>query len=41
MGYVLTFLAGGLFGVVTMCIFIVSGNEIRKEEKRSGERHIE
>ena len=33
MGYVLAFFVGTMFGVVTMCIFIVSGNESRMEEK--------
>ena len=32
MGYVLAFFAGTMFGIVTMCIFIVSGNESRIEE---------
>lgn len=32
MGYVLAFFAGTMFGVVTMCIFIVSGNESGTEE---------
>lgn len=32
MGYILAFIMGALFGVVTMCIFIVSGNESRIEE---------
>lgn len=32
MGYILSFSAGALFGIVTMCIFIVSGNEKRKED---------
>lgn len=34
MGYILSFIAGGMFGIVFMCIFIVSGNESRKEELR-------
>ena len=32
MGYILSFVAGAGFGVITMCIFIVSGNESRIEE---------
>lgn len=44
MGYVLTFIGGtmfgGLFGVVTMCCFIVSGQESRREEKHlNGEQN--
>lgn len=34
MGYILSFSAGALFGIVTMCIFIVSGNESAVEEKQ-------
>lgn len=32
MGYIFTFIGGGMFGVVMMCLFVVSGNESRKEE---------
>lgn len=34
MGYVLTFIGGAMFGLVTTCIFTVSGQESRNEEKR-------
>lgn len=34
MSYVLTFIGGAMFGLVTMCIFTISGQESRKEEKR-------
>lgn len=37
MGYVLAFFAGTMFGIVTMCIFIVSGNESRNEENANNE----
>ena len=44
MGYVLTFIGGAMFGglfcVVMMCCFIVSGEESRREEKRlNGEQN--
>ena len=32
---ILAFIAGGLFGVVTMCCFIVAGQEERNLEKRN------
>lgn len=37
MAYILTFIGGAMFGglcgVITMCCFIVSGKESRREEK--------
>lgn len=35
MGYILSFSAGAVFGIITMCIFIVSGNESKMEEKQN------
>ncbi len=35
MGYILSFVAGAGFGVITMCILIVSGDESKIEEKRN------
>lgn len=33
MSYVLTFISGAVFGVATLCCFIVSGKESKREEK--------
>ena len=35
MGYILSFSAGAVFGIITMCIFIVSGSESKMEEKQN------
>lgn len=35
MGYILSFFAGVVLGIITMCIFIVSGNESKREEKQN------
>lgn len=37
MGYILSFIGGGVVGVVMMCCFIVSGQESRREEMRDAD----
>lgn len=32
--YILTFMAGGIFGMIVMSLLVCSGNASREEEKR-------
>ena len=39
--YILSFMLGGFFGIVVMCLMISSGNASREEEKRERNQHID
>ena len=39
--YILTFMFGGIFGMVVMSLMVCSGNASREEEKAEGKQYIE
>ena len=39
--YILSFMLGGFFGIVGMCLMICSGNASREEEKCERNQHID
>jgi len=39
--YILTFMFGGIFGMVVMSLMVCSGNASREEEKREKNQYIE
>ena len=39
--YILTFMGGGLFGMIVMSLMVCSGNASREEEKRERKQDIE
>lgn len=39
--YILSFMLGGLFGMIVMSLMVCSGNASREEEKRLNNQHID
>lgn len=39
--YVLTFMVGGIFGMIVMSLMVCSGNASREEEKHEKNQYIE